>query len=448
MESARADSFYYRQIMRRLKNVVIAVGVTLIVAPIFSSAWAQTQQTQTLLQMQTLREEIGQLRDMVERQGRTIQLLERRLNQGVSQAAPGNQQYGSQNPNSGALGGVPGNTSNPTVLGGQSDIYQGPQSEPFDQNTQNDIEPFSTSPAVNPNTAGVPNLPAQDGFPSATERPVFDQTQEGLNRPFDPNLPSNPQIPNNTQNGGVVVDERAVSPAPIPSGQDGFPPVVDRSIGARQPVEQAPTGQNQVPNQSSSTFNTEPLDNSQASTGSLEPFNSAPANNNFPTTAPIEPTANSGAVSVPPFAGNSSQIPVPQTVPQVGSANSSRLLETDLYNQGFELLKQSKFEEASAVFEKQIQAYPQGNLADDAHYWISEAMTMVSNTEAARVNLKAIVDKYPQSSRVPDARLRLAYIEERKGNLIEARILLQEVVTKYPQSDAAIAAKNRLETLQ
>jgi len=420
--------------MRRLKNVVIAVGVTFIVAPIFSSAWAQTQQTQTLLQMQTLREEIGQLRDMVERQGRTIQLLERRLNQGAS----GNQPYGSSNPNSGALGGV----SNPSVLGGQSDIYQGPASEPFDQNTQNGIEPFSTSPAVNPNTAGVPNLPAQDGFPSATERPVFDQSQEGLNRPFDPNLPSN------QQNGGVVVDERAVSPAPIPSGQDGFPPVVDRSIGAGRPVEQTPTGQNQVPNQSSPTFNTEPLDNSQASTGSLEPFNSSPANNNFPSTAPIEPTANNGAVSVPPFTGNSSQGAVPQAVPQVSAANSSRLLETDLYNQGFELLKQSKFEEASAVFEKQIQAYPQGNLADDAHYWISEAMTMVSNTEAARVNLKAIVDKYPQSSRVPDARLRLAYIEERKGNLIEARILLQEVVTQYPQSDAAIAAKNRLETLQ
>jgi len=93
-----------------------------------------------------------------------------------------------------------------------------------------------------------------------------------------------------------------------------------------------------------------------------------------------------------------------------------------------------------------LQAHPKGDLADDAHYWIAEAMHVSRKLDVAKVHLKAIINDYPQSRRLPDAMLKTAYIEQSQGNQIEARILFQEIVNSHPQSDAAIAAKNQLAT--
>ena len=146
--------------MRPMKKIVLSIGAAIIVAPIFSSALAQNQQTQTLLEMQALRDEVGQLRDMIERQGYTIRQLERRLEQGQPSSSD-NSQYSSQtssqnsSPNSAgtvytgpnnsvganpasANGYVPGGVSqNPAVNGPsysqQADVYQGAQAPTQDQ---------------------------------------------------------------------------------------------------------------------------------------------------------------------------------------------------------------------------------------------------------------------------------------------------------------------------
>jgi tol-pal system protein YbgF len=144
-----------------------------------------------------------------------------------------------------------------------------------------------------------------------------------------------------------------------------------------------------------------------------------------------------------------SQQPVQNQAPSTQPASNqaqvpAAVSEEDYYAQGFELLKKSKYEEAAAIFELQLKAYPQGDLADDAHYWIAEAMHVSRKLDVAKVHLKAIISDYPQSRRVPDAMLKTAYIEQSQGNQIEARILFQEIVNMHPQSDAAIAAKNQL----
>ena len=416
--------------------------------PIFSSALAQTQQTQTLLEMQALRDEVAQLRDMVERQGRTLRVLQRQLDQGQTDPraldAP-------PSADSGTFDSASSTTQAPNNFPQQADVYTGTQAP-----GPSSLEPFATANGQQGNSAYGQPLPAQPQVDGA-QRP---QANGDFYRP-------EPSTENPTDEVSLA-QQRANDASALPAAQDdGFPPVVDRSIGGARTGQQGVSQQTpayqgnsqslpqqQVPPADLPSYQ-QPATDQGLSTRSLEPFNRAPASS-LPAT-----DATTGVVAVPsvpqvnpqtPAAQNPAdatlaRAPIEQAAEQT-AASGSQLSEDEMYNQGFELLKQSKFEEASAVFEQQIKAHPQGNLADDAHYWISEAMTMVSNTEAARTNLRAIVDNYPQSSRVPDARLRLAYIEERKGNLIEARILLQEVVNNYPQSDAAIAAKNRLETLQ
>jgi len=76
--------------MRRIKTYVLMVGVSLSVAPIFHSTQAQqgSGNTQLLLDVQTLRQEIAELRDMVERQQYQMKRMQRTIDsQGGSNPA-------------------------------------------------------------------------------------------------------------------------------------------------------------------------------------------------------------------------------------------------------------------------------------------------------------------------------------------------------------------------
>jgi len=105
------------------------------------------------------------------------------------------------------------------------------------------------------------------------------------------------------------------------------------------------------------------------------------------------------------------------------------------------------FKTSGAIFQEQIASYPQGELVDDAYYWIAESKYVNRDLDGSKLNFSTIVDRYKQSPRLPDAMLKIAYIEQEQGNAIEARILLQEIIQFYPRSNAAISAKNRLSEL-
>ena len=132
-------------------------------------------------------------------------------------------------------------------------------------------------------------------------------------------------------------------------------------------------------------------------------------------------------------------------IPQAGTTTSAA--EQAFYQQGFDLLKQSKHDEAVTTFKKQISDYPNGEYSDDAHYWIAESLYVNRDLDQSKLYFKAIIDNFPQSPRLPDAMLKTAYIEQEQGNVIEARILLQEIIQFHPRSNAAISAKNRLADL-
>ena len=128
-------------------------------------------------------------------------------------------------------------------------------------------------------------------------------------------------------------------------------------------------------------------------------------------------------------------------------AISATLDEADLYQNAFELLRQSKHSEAVKVFTEQIKEFPYGDYADDANYWIAESKYVNRDLSGSKKFFKVILDDYKQSPRLPDAMLKIAYIEQEQGNMIEARLLLQEVLQYHPRSNAAISARNRLAEL-
>ena len=420
-------------------------GVVLFsTAPLFSVTQAQqTSQTRTLLEIQQLRQEISELRDMIERQQYQIRKMQKAQsatgnNQAGAQGLP-NQNYSGQQYPSGSS--IPPGTSSGTSIEDPNSQYSG---------SVGNLPQASDS---YPSGAAVPNY--SYGSESAGSQTIDSQRANTTNTQGQPNVvggvqpyPSasnsngiDPNINPNVVNG---VEERVITAPPTGSNTTGgYPPVEERTVGG-VPVDRSAATGTTIGTATGSATGATDLPSQQYDAYSQQQSPQAIPNR------PLDRSAG-GVIAVPPPSntantarddgGNTGAFGGQQASSQ---GISSTISETDYYNQGFGLMKQSKFEEAVSIFEKQLETYPKGDSADDAHYWIAEAMYVSRDLPVAKKHLKTLIQDYPQSRRVPDAMLKTAYIEQQQGNQIEARILFQEIVNFHPKSDAAIAAKNRL----
>ncbi|MBX2838844.1 MAG: tol-pal system protein YbgF [Gammaproteobacteria bacterium] len=419
----------HKTIMQTAKIHIWLIGVVLAVAPIFYATPVQAQsgqQANMVLELQQLRAEMAELRDLLERQQYQIRQLQRGSGAAASpsrsepsfSAPPSQPTYNA--PASGAPVGVPEVTERPAPAPGTENGSLVPYSDGQQQ-------------AASAN-AGVPASPPAQG-------------EEEFYRPYEGDR--------------TIVDENpeVVSAArQARQANDTYPPVVDRSIGGQGDVNNA--GGETAPGSANTWVSTEPpqvVNQAPVESANQAPATEAPrqvitpgqvaAQSNLPAPTPQAPSG--GVIQIPSNTAPAAQAPnVAQSAPAaVAPAAVAVLSEDVLYQQGFDLLKQFKYDDAVDVFKQQIEQYPEGGFADDAHYWVAESMYLNRNLPESKQYFRAIIDNFSQSPRVPDAMLKTAYIEQDQGNEIEARILLQEIIQYHPRSDAAISAKNRLEKL-
>jgi len=465
--------------MRRIKTYVMTVGVALSVAPIFNYALAQQggSSTELLLQVQTMRQEIAELRDMVERQQFQLKRLQKQVDTQSKQLTNPQSlnQYGPTN--------VAPSNQDGFILQPDGSVLQTRDTFPQAYNSTSQTGVDNTAPNTvisNSDTDSIIGTGEQTNWDSARAQGTNDINQtNGVAQAGSQEVATGAQ--------GVYANPNSVTTQPS-NQSNSYPPVVDRSFetatsavpvtgaGTIQGVANTPRS---LPNQASNPLSQQPLSQSEFDQRTLEQTSRA---QDYRAQAGAGASSSNGVIAVPtrPSVGASGGVPIdasqvptqvpvnraPQVVDQVAISNSQSVAsqrpqpqelaplepaplvvsEDDYYGQGFELLKQSKYEEAAEIFKQQLQAHPKGDLADDAHYWIAEAMHVSRKLDVAKVHLKAIINDYPQSRRLPDAMLKTAYIEQSQGNQIEARILFQEIVNSHPQSDAAIAAKNQLAT--
>ena len=513
--------------MRLIKTYVMTVGVALSVAPIFNYALAQqgNSATQLMLQVQTMRQEVGELRDLIDRQHFQLRRLQRQVDAQANELEL-IKSIGLVAPSTGTPSGGDLSNYNDASPETNSQIEPQPQFGELQPNLQ---EPQPNLQELQPQFGEPqPNLqepqpqfrePQQRGDSSVTNesnRRLGARDNTGQQTAWEvakPNVAGDFYRP--TTQGQV--ESQGSRSAVSQSGYDGnnhnnseanptsqqisarqqavdtgvsvgsaYPPVIERSFstsvpdvpvtgaGTRQPssaAQQTDNGQSSAANPAQDVQGTTTLEGAAAFEGPAEVQGAT--NTTDQNQQAISLPTNSGAiVAVPNQAGqaresiDAGQIPIQgsdelsdtqtessQAEPTQSEPSQSEpsqvevptvVPEEDYYTQGFELLKQSKYEEAALIFEQQLKTHPQGDLADDAHYWIAEAMHVSRKLDIAKIHLKAIINDYPQSRRVPDAMLKTAYIEQGQGNQMEARILFQEIVNLHPQSDAAIAAKNQL----
>lgn len=155
------------------------------------------------------------------------------------------------------------------------------------------------------------------------------------------------------------------------------------------------------------------------------------------TPAPVSPSVPQSATAAAPVAAEA----VVQNTQAAGAEEQAQ------YDAAFDLLKQSRYEEAIAAFKEFLNEYPRSVLADSAQYWIAEARYVTRAYDAALHEYNTLIQRYPGSRKLPDAMLKVGYIHYDNQQWPEARRALNAVVKRYPGSRVAVSAKLRLDQM-
>lgn len=144
---------------------------------------------------------------------------------------------------------------------------------------------------------------------------------------------------------------------------------------------------------------------------------------------------------------------VDQSIQQSSNANSQgstsvSLTEQQAYESAFDLLKQSRYEDAIKQFDALVNTWPNSELADDALYWKSEANYVNREFEAALNGFRSIVERYPDSSRLPEAMLKVGYIQYDIGAYDQAAKTFQDILSRFPGHQVTVSADTRLRRIQ
>ncbi len=136
------------------------------------------------------------------------------------------------------------------------------------------------------------------------------------------------------------------------------------------------------------------------------------------------------------------------SVPDVPGLASVTLEEQQAYEAAFNLLKQSLYEDAIDKFQQLVETWPNSPVADDAYYWMSEAMYVIREFEHALKGFRALVVRYPDSQRVPEALLKIGYIQYDIGAYDDAAETFRDVLSRFPGHQVTVSAQTRLRRIE
>jgi tetratricopeptide (TPR) repeat protein len=116
-----------------------------------------------------------------------------------------------------------------------------------------------------------------------------------------------------------------------------------------------------------------------------------------------------------------------------------------------ELLKRADYDGAMAEYQKVVSLSPDGEIAQDAQYWIAQAHFMAGQFDAARTIFAKLIEQYPASAIIPVTKLMVERVERAKENEAQRKamsaaadkgfIIDPDTGVRYTKT-AALAGKN------
>lgn len=129
------------------------------------------------------------------------------------------------------------------------------------------------------------------------------------------------------------------------------------------------------------------------------------------------------------------------------SANAEQE-ELQMYQSAYDLIKDSKFDQAITVLQNMLKKYPTGQSAANAHYWLGELYGLQKKRDLAAVEFSAVVTNYPDSPKVSDAQVKLGMIYAAQFKWPEAKSTFKKVITHYPGTTSARLAAEQLKEIK
>jgi len=140
--------------------------------------------------------------------------------------------------------------------------------------------------------------------------------------------------------------------------------------------------------------------------------------------------------------------PVPDA-PAAGPASPTASAgDREAYSAAFELMRERRFPESTAAFNRFIRDYPSSSFTSNAFYWLGELYLAQDDLERARQSFTQVLNLYPDSQKVPDSLYKLGVVQHRLGDAGRAREFLNRTISQYPGSAAAALAQTYLSELQ
>ena len=108
------------------------------------------------------------------------------------------------------------------------------------------------------------------------------------------------------------------------------------------------------------------------------------------------------------------------------------------YQYAFDLLRQTKYDEAEKALHTFVDEYPENPLAGNASYWLGETYYVRKDYNNAAQTFAQTVQKYPQSAKAPDSLLKLGMSLAAMGETGDACKALHELSTRFPTASDSI----------
>lgn len=163
-----------------------------------------------------------------------------------------------------------------------------------------------------------------------------------------------------------------------------------------------------------------------------------------PPAPPMDaPPADPLAVPTPttPVAPPPAPVTVDTTqIPQAG--------EQAAYEAAFAALREGRYAESARRFSSFLEQFPNGDLADNATYWLGESYYVTQNYRIALDTFRALLVQFPDSGKAADAMLKVGYCHYELREWAEAERQLNDVLARYPNTPVARLAQSRLNALR
>ena len=158
-------------------------------------------------------------------------------------------------------------------------------------------------------------------------------------------------------------------------------------------------------------------------------------------------SAAPAAVSAPPSRAGYEGVTASTPSVPVASAASAGTDERGAYTNAFDALKSGDYAESARRFRAFLGAYPTGQYAPNAMYWLGESYYVTQNYAMAGEQFQGLLDRYPNHDKAPGALLKLGLSDYGLKQYDAAETILREVLRRYPGTDVARTADDRLRAI-